>query len=73
MVLFGVLVYGIFQLQITNGESHAQVTGASAIKRIPIKGSRGMITDVNSVVLAKSEKVYNVTFYRENDDWDYPT
>lgn len=73
MILFGILVYGIYNLQIVEGAEHAQTTGASAIKRIPIKGSRGMITDINSVVLAKSEKVYNVTYYRENDDWDYPT
>ncbi len=73
MITFSILVYGIYQLQIVQGEDHAQVTGASAVKSIPIKGSRGMITDVNSVVLAKSEKIYNVTYYRENNDWDYST
>ena len=73
MITFGILVYGIYQLQIVNGAEHAQITGASAIKSIPIKGIRGMITDRNSVVLAKSEQIYNVTFYREEDDWDYPS
>ncbi len=73
MIAFAVLVYGIYQLQIVEGAQHAQVTGASAVKSIAIKGSRGMITDRNSVVLAKSEKIYNVTFYREDNDWDYPT
>ena len=73
MITFGILVYGIYQLQIVEGAEHAQLTGASAVKSIPIKGVRGMITDKNSVVLARSEKVYNVTFYREEDDWDYPT
>ena len=71
--LFAVLVYGLFQLQIVNGDQYAEATGKQSIKSISIKGSRGMITDVNSVVLAKSEKIYNVTFYRENNDWDYPT
>ncbi|MBR2054321.1 MAG: hypothetical protein IJ968_05440, partial [Clostridia bacterium] len=73
MITFGILVYGIYQLQIVDGAEHAQITGASAIKSIPIKGIRGMITDRNSVVLAKSEQIYNVTFYREEDDWDYPS
>ena len=73
LLLFGVLVYGIFQLQIVNGERYAEATGNQSIKSIAIKGNRGMITDVNSVVLAKSEKQYNVTFYREDNDWDYPS
>ena len=73
MAVFGVLVYGLFNLQIVNGDQYAEETGSRSIKRIAVKGSRGMITDVNSVVLAKSEKAYNVTFHRQNTDWDYPT
>lgn len=73
MAMFGVLVYGLFNLQIVKGSDYAAETGRLSIKSIPIKGSRGMITDVNSVVLAKSEKAYNVTFHRQNEDWDYPT
>ena len=72
-VMFGVLFFGLYRLQIENGEEYAQATTNQSVKRIAVKGSRGMITDVNSVVLAKSEKAYNVTFYRENEDWDYPT
>lgn len=73
VMLFGVLTYGLFQLQIVNGAQYAESTSNESIKTISIKGSRGMITDVNSVVLAMSEKSYNVTFYREDNDWDYPT
>lgn len=73
MAMFGVLVYGLFDLQIVKGDEYAAQTGKESIKSIAIKGNRGMITDVNSVVLAKSKTVYNVTFYRENTDWDYPT
>lgn len=73
MLLFGVLAYSLFNLQIVKGSDYAAETGRLSIKSIPIKGSRGMITDVNSVVLAKSEKAYNVTFHRQNEDWDYPT
>ncbi len=71
--MFGVLVYGLFQLQIEKGEEYVASTGSQTIRNIAIRGNRGMITDVNSVILAKSEKAYNVTFYRETSDWDYPT
>jgi len=73
MAMFGVLVYGLFDLQLVNGETYAMETGQSSIKRIAIKGTRGMITDTNSVVLAMSERAYNITYYREERDWDYPT
>lgn len=74
VAVFCVLFYGMYDLQIIKGAEYASETGSSSIKRIAVRGSRGMITDVNSVVLAKSEKVYNITFYRENQtDWDYPT
>ena len=73
MAMFGVLFFGLYRLQIEQGEEHAAATSSQSIKSIAVKGSRGMITDINSVVLAKSEKAYNVTFYRENEDWDYPT
>ena len=72
-VMFGVLAVALYRLQVENGETYAEATGNQSIKRIAIRGSRGMITDINSVVLAKSEKAYTVTYYRENSDWDYPT
>ena len=71
--MFSVLFFGLYRLQIEQGEQYAEATASQSIKSIAVKGSRGMITDINSVVLAKSEKAYNVTFYRENEDWDYPT
>ena len=71
--MFAVLFLGLYRLQIEQGEQHYDATTSQSIKSIAVKGSRGMITDINSVVLAKSEKAYNVTFYRENNDWDYPT
>ena len=73
MAAFGILVFNLYDLQVLSGEEYAAQTGNQSIKSIAIRGSRGMITDINSVVLAKSEKAYNVTFYRENEDWDYPT
>ncbi len=73
VAIFGVLVFGLFRLQVEQGEEYASSTEGQTIRNIAIKGNRGMITDVNSVILAKSEKAYNVTFYRESSDWDYPS
>lgn len=71
LVVFVVLVFGLYNLQIIKGAAYSEEAGTSSIRTLPIKGIRGMITDVNSVVLAKSEKVYNVTFMREyaNDSY----
>ncbi|MFH1880231.1 MAG: penicillin-binding transpeptidase domain-containing protein, partial [Bacillota bacterium] len=33
--------------------------------KISLRGSRGMITDADAVILAKDEMIYNVTFYRD--------
>ena len=33
--------------------------------KITLRGSRGMITDADAVILAKDEMIYNVTFYRD--------
>lgn len=73
VAVFSVLFYGLIDLQIINGAEYAAQSGQESIKNIAIKGNRGMITDINSVVLARSEKTYNVTYYRESKDWDYPS
>lgn len=73
MAAFAVLTLNLYDLQVVSGQEYAETASSQSIKSIAIRGSRGMITDINSVVLAKSEKAYNVTFYRENSDWDYPT
>ena len=61
-----VLVMGLYRLQIVNGENYAERAGTRSNKTIVLKGSRGMITDAEGVILAKSEKIYNVTFQRDN-------
>lgn len=62
--VFGYLVYGLADLQLVQGESYAESVGRSTVKTIRTTGKRGMITDADSVILAMSEDVYNVTFYR---------
>ena len=44
------------------------VAGAGLIgltTTVVLRGSRGMITDADAVILAKDEPIYNVTFYRD--------
>ena len=60
------MVSGLYRLQIVNGEEYSERAGTRSNKTIVLKGSRGMITDAEGVILAKSEKIYNVTFQRDN-------
>ena len=62
---FAYLIQGLIKLQLVKGESYAETAGNQSIKTIRITGTRGMITDAESVILAMSEDVYNVTFYRQ--------
>ncbi len=62
--MFSVLIYSLVNLQLTQGEVYQASAGNSSIKTIRTVGKRGMITDADSVILAMSEDIYNVTFYR---------
>lgn len=71
---FGYLVYGLVDLQLVKGETYADSAGTNSIKSIRTTGRRGMITDADSVILAMTEDVYNITFYRpasDNSKTDY--
>ena len=63
---FTALFFGLYDLQINKGEEYAESAGTQSTKTIKIKGTRGTITDAEGVVLAKSEKIYNVTFQRDS-------
>ncbi len=74
VLLFGVLGYRLYDLQITKADQYQSSAEVNRVKNIRLTGTRGMITDANSVVLAMSEDMYNVTFYRsskENRASDY--
>lgn len=68
VILFGVLGYRLHDLQITKADQYQSSADVNRVKNIRLTGSRGMITDVNSVVLAMSEDMYNVTFYRSSNE-----
>ena len=64
--LFAYLIYGLANLQLVKGEDYADQAGSTSRKTIRSTGKRGMITDADSVILAMTEDVYNVTFYRSS-------
>ncbi|MBO2517668.1 MAG: hypothetical protein CW338_10470 [Clostridiales bacterium] len=71
LAIFAYLIFGLYRLQISKGEEYAATAASSAVKNIVIKGTRGMITDCDGVILARSEETYNVTFYRTTADKNY--
>lgn len=64
--LFAYLIYGLVNLQLVKGEDYSDQAGSTSLKTIRTTGKRGMITDADSVILAMTEDVYNVTFYRSS-------
>lgn len=74
VLLFVVLGWRLHDLQIKKADQYQSSADVNRIKNIRLTGTRGMITDSNSFVLAMSEDMYNVTFYRtskENKAADY--
>lgn len=65
LVMFSYLVYGLVTLQLTPSEDYETKADTKRTKKIALTGSRGMITDADSVILAQDEKIYNVTFYKD--------
>ena len=74
LAIFAYLYSGIIRLQILDTDSYTQSAEDSTTTTIALRGSRGMILDADSVILANDEKIYNVTFYRDagqNSAQDY--
>jgi len=65
LAMFGYLISGIFSLQLVDSEDYTQTAETRRTKTITLRGSRGMITDSEAVILAYDEDIYNVTFYRD--------
>ncbi|MBP3645924.1 MAG: hypothetical protein J6K55_05820 [Clostridia bacterium] len=65
LVMFGYLLSGVFRLQLLSSEEYADDAETRRTKTITLRGSRGMITDSEAVILARDEDIYNVTFYRD--------
>lgn len=65
LVMFGYLFSGLIRLQLYENDEYAEKAESTRTKTITLRGKRGNITDVNSVILAEDELVYNVTFYKD--------
>ena len=65
LLMFGYLIYGLVVLQLVNSEEYAEKAEATRTKTIVLRGKRGNIIDADSVILAKDELVYNITFYKD--------
>ncbi len=68
LVMFGYLVSGLVRLQLVNSEEYADKAEDVRTKNIVLVGTRGNITDADSVILAKDELVYNITFYKDGSN-----
>ena len=64
LLMFGYLASGLVRLQLVNSEEYAEKAESVRTKTIVLRGKRGNITDADSVILAKDELVYNITFTR---------
>ncbi|MCE5344352.1 MAG: hypothetical protein LLF96_12325 [Eubacteriales bacterium] len=65
LAMFVYLAYGLMSLQLNAGEEYSKSAESRRTTKITLRGSRGMITDADAVILAKDDMVYNVTFYRD--------
>lgn len=63
--MFVYLASGLVTLQLKNSDVYAEEAETISTKTIVLRGKRGSITDVNSVILAEDELIYNVTFYKD--------
>ena len=68
LLMFGYLTYGLVELQLVNSEEYKEKAEEVRTKTIVLRGKRGNITDADSVILAKDELVYNVTFYKDGSN-----
>ncbi len=65
LCMFGYLISGVFRLQLVESDDYTQSAESRRTTTITLRGSRGMITDADAVILARDAEIYNVTFYRD--------
>ncbi len=75
--IFGIFAYllnGLLGLQVLGADVYVSQAEQKRTTKVTLRGSRGMITDANSIIWAQDEDIYNVTFYRDgsqNSGEDY--
>lgn len=63
--MFAYLFSGLAELQLRSSDTYEEKAESRRTTKVVLRGSRGMITDADAVILAKDEPIYNVTFYRD--------
>ena len=71
LAMFLYLITGLADLQLKSSEDYSDRAESRSTTTIALRGSRGMITDADAVILARDEEIYNVTFYRDASEKDY--
>lgn len=62
LILFGILILRLFNLQIVEGQEHLNNFTYRSERTLTVEASRGCIFDRNGYLLAYNELSYNVTF-----------
>ena len=60
VILFAMLIYRIFNLQIINGSNYSKSLSQSIEKNMSIQATRGRIFDRNGKLLAYNDLAYSV-------------
>lgn len=60
LLMFGVLIYRVFQMQIVNGTTNTAEEEYLDVEERPIKSTRGEIKDRNGILLAYNTSSYSV-------------
>ena len=67
LVLFGILIYRFFDLQIVNGEKYQESFTYKSVKTVAVKATRGNIYDCNGKLLAYNEASYTLSYISGTD------
>lgn len=67
LVLFGVLVYRLFDLQIVNGKKYQESFTYKSVKTVSVKATRGNIYDCNGKLIAYNEASYTLSYNSATD------
>ena len=67
LVLFGILIYRLFDLQIVNGKKYQESFTYKSVKTVAVKATRGNIYDCNGKLLAYNEASYTLSYISGTD------
>ncbi len=66
VLLFVILIFGLFDLQYRQGEEYAEGSAADLERDLRITGNRGTIMDSSGIPMAYDQNSYQVVFYKDS-------